>query len=144
MTEAVGTEPIVKEVSIDASPETVFAFFTEPDKLARWMCREATVDPRPGGINHQTHISDRDGKAYHLRSKFLEVVPPSRVVFSWEWEESSERELGANSTVEVTFRPDGNGTLVRLVHRAVVDELRADHEAGWTTLLARLPAAVAG
>lgn len=59
VTEALGTEPIVKEIRIDASSETVFAFFTEPEKLTRWLCDETTVDPRPGGVNHQTHRATR-------------------------------------------------------------------------------------
>ena len=49
MTEAVGTEPIVKEVRIDASPETVFAFFTEPDKLTRWLASEPPSTRAPAG-----------------------------------------------------------------------------------------------
>jgi len=35
---------------MDASPETVFAFFTDPEKLTRWLAVEATLDPRPGGM----------------------------------------------------------------------------------------------
>ena len=49
----------MKEVRIKASPETVFAFFTDPVKFTRWLCDRATVDSRPGGINHQTHPGDR-------------------------------------------------------------------------------------
>jgi uncharacterized protein YndB with AHSA1/START domain len=41
----------MKEVRIGASPETVFAFFTDPEKLTRWLYDGATVDPRPGGVN---------------------------------------------------------------------------------------------
>jgi uncharacterized protein YndB with AHSA1/START domain len=75
MTEAVGTEPIVHEKWIDATPETVFGFFTEPEKLTRWLCVEATVDPRPGGINHQTHADAEDNPygPYYMRGEFVEV-----------------------------------------------------------------------
>ncbi len=41
---------LVNEVYIEATPETVFSFFTDPEKVARWKGQEATVDPRPGGI----------------------------------------------------------------------------------------------
>jgi hypothetical protein len=40
--------------------------------------------------------------------------------------------------VEVTLEPDGDGTLVRLVHRDVPQGLWDDHNGGWTTLFGRL------
>ena len=66
MTAEVRTEPIVHERQIDARPETVFAFFTDPEKLTRWLASEATLDPRPGGVCLQTHIG-RDGERHALR-----------------------------------------------------------------------------
>jgi uncharacterized protein YndB with AHSA1/START domain len=143
MTEAVGTEPVVKEIRIDASPETVFGFFTEPDKLTRWLCSEATVDPRPGGINHQTHLGDEDNPdgPYYMRGEFLEISPPSRVVFTWGFENSATPP--GSSTVEVTLEPDGDGTLLRLVHRDLREAQRASHAAGWGKLLDGLAALLA-
>jgi uncharacterized protein YndB with AHSA1/START domain len=128
---AVGTEPIVKELRIEASPETVFAYFTEPDKLTRWLAAEATTDPRPGGINHQTHISE--GRSYYMRGEFVEVAPPSRLVFTWSFD---GQEL--DSTVEVTLEPDGGGTLLRLVHSGLPEASWKDHDEGWGTLLPEL------
>jgi uncharacterized protein YndB with AHSA1/START domain len=141
MTEAVRTDPIVKEVRIDATPDTVFAYFTEPDKITRWLAEEATLDPRAGGINHQTHRDD-DGKRYSLRGEFVEVSPPSRVVFTWGFEESSVGIEPGGSTVEVTLRPDGDGTLLRLVHRDLPAATRGDHDAGWAAMLERLADAI--
>jgi uncharacterized protein YndB with AHSA1/START domain len=137
MIKAVGTEPVVKEVRIDARPETVFAFFTEPDKLTRWLCEEATVDPRPGGACLQTHIG-RDGLPYEMRGQFLEVSPPARLVFSWGFENPEMATRPGSSIVEVTLHPDGDGTMLRLVHRDLPESEREDHEAGWRTLLQRL------
>jgi uncharacterized protein YndB with AHSA1/START domain len=148
MTEAVGTEPVVKEVRIDASPETVFPFFTEPDKLTRWLCKEAVVDPRPGGINHQTHVPDEDDERYsgeyYMRGEFVEVSPPTRVVFTWGFENEGEAVRPGASTVEVTLEPDGDGTRLRLVHRNLPESERADHDEGWGEVLDRLARAVAG
>ncbi len=140
MSEAVGTEPIVKEMHIDARPETVFAFFTEPAKLTRWLAVEATLDPRPGGVCHQIH-RDHDGTRYSMRGEFVEVTPPSRVLFTWGFEGSAVPP-GA-STIEVTLRPDGDGTWLRFVHRDLPAE-RDDHDKGWDEVLGRLVTAVAG
>jgi uncharacterized protein YndB with AHSA1/START domain len=140
MPEATETEAIVSEIQIDASPETVFAFFTEPDKLTRWLATEATLDPRPGGINHQTHAA-KSGP-FFMRGEFLEVEPPSRVVFTWGYENADVEVEPGGSTVEVTFEPVGGGTLVRLVHRGLPESELAAHREGWTTMLGRLAAAI--
>ena len=63
MSADVTTEPIVHERQIDASPETVFAFFTDPGKLTRWLAIDATLDPRPGGVCRQTHVGS-DGEHF--------------------------------------------------------------------------------
>jgi uncharacterized protein YndB with AHSA1/START domain len=146
MAKAVGTEPIVREVHIDASPETVFPFFTEPDKMTRWLCDEATVDPRPGGINHQTHPGDAEHTEgpYYMRGEFVEVSPPTRVVFTWGFENPGVAVRPGESTIEVTLEPEGDGTRVRLVHRDLPESERADHAAGWPQVLERLVVAVEG
>ena len=41
-------QPLEKEVRIEARPETVFPFFTDPAKMTRWKGRSAVLDPRPG------------------------------------------------------------------------------------------------
>jgi uncharacterized protein YndB with AHSA1/START domain len=142
MTEAVGTDPIVREVDVDAKPETVFAFFTDPEKLTRWLAVEATLDPRPGGVCHQTHRGE-DG-LYYMRGEFVEVSPPARLVFTWGF---TNPEIGVDpgaSTVEVTLEPRGGGTRVRLVHRDLPASEFESHDQGWEGMLGRLAVAAAG
>ena len=43
-------EPLTREIRIAAAPETVFGFFTDPDRMIRWKGSEAVLEPRPGGI----------------------------------------------------------------------------------------------
>lgn len=136
-------EPIVREIDIDASPETVFEFFVDADKLTRWLAVEAELDPRPGGACIQVHEGDehRPGP-FHMRGEFIEVEPPARVVFSWGF---TEPEIGIRpgaSTVEVTLRPMGQGTRVRLVHHGLPATELESHSQGWTTMLDRLARAV--
>jgi uncharacterized protein YndB with AHSA1/START domain len=146
MTPATETDAIIREIQIDASPEIVFGFFTEPDKLTRWLASEATLDPRPGGINHQTHPGGPDNPEgpYYLRGEFLEVEPPSRVVFTWGFENPDVPIDPGGSTVEVTLEPKAGGTLVRLVHSGLPESELAAHREGWTEMLERLAAAVTG
>jgi uncharacterized protein YndB with AHSA1/START domain len=136
----IATEPIVKEVHIDARPDTVFAFFTEPDKITRWLSAEATTDPRPGGIMHQTHHAD--GVDYLLRGEFVELDPPHRVVFTWGFENSEIGVTPGCSTVEVTLTPADGGTLLRLVHSGLPEPAVDNHDKGWDQCLSKLARAV--
>jgi uncharacterized protein YndB with AHSA1/START domain len=134
------TEPIVREVHIDATPEVVFEFFVDRAKITRWLAVEATLDPRPGGVCHQVHEAT-DGQRYDMRGEFVEVVPPCRVVFTWGFVSGGGVAPGS-STVDVTLTPDGRGTHVRLVHRDLPTSAVGDHAGGWTTMLDRLVTAV--
>ena len=50
---------VERHVRIDASPETIFPFFTDPEKMVLWKRRSATLDPRPGGI-YRVDVTGRD------------------------------------------------------------------------------------
>jgi uncharacterized protein YndB with AHSA1/START domain len=119
----------------------VFAFFTDPEKLTRWLAIEATLDPRPGGVCRQTH--EDDGNRYYMRGEFVEVSPPSRVVFTWGFENESIDVRPGASTVEVTLEPRDGGTWLTLVHRDLPASERASHDGGWDAMLGRLATAAA-
>ena len=63
------SEPIIKEIYIDAPPSVVFQFLTDPKKMIRWMGIRAEIDPRPGGI-YRVEPNGRDV----IRGEYLEVV----------------------------------------------------------------------
>ena len=123
------------EFQVQARPETVFSFFTDPLKYRRWNGDEAELAPRPGGI-YRVLMPSRDV----VRGEYVEVEPPRRVVFTWGFEGSTELPPGS-TTVEVTFLPgaEPDTTLVRLRHRGLPDEnSRRLHVAGWSQFLERL------
>jgi uncharacterized protein YndB with AHSA1/START domain len=128
---------VERSVKIAARPETVFAFFVDPEKMVRWMGREVTLDPRPGGI----YRCDINGKNI-ARGEYLEVVPFSRIVFSFGWE-GGETPAPGQSTVEILLTPDGNGTHLRLCHRGLDPAERSPHGEGWDQFLPRLIEAAA-
>lgn len=131
---------VEREVRIDASPETVFEFFTDPAKMVRWKGAAATLDPRPGGV----YRVEMNEQAIAL-GEYVELDPPHRVVFTWGWEGDYATTTPGSSTVEITLTPDGDGTLVRLVHRDLPTPESAEaHGQGWDQYMPRLAIAAAG
>src|SRR5262249_25729422 len=132
-------DAVVCEIRIDANPQTVFAFFVDPNKMVRWIGSHVDLEPRPGGacaIDMNPHI--------RARGEYVEIVPHSRVVFTWGWL-GDEVVPPGSSTVEVTLTPEGDGTHVRLVHRGLLTaDMREQHRTGWQLYLPRLALAAVG
>ncbi|HEV3229709.1 MAG TPA: SRPBCC domain-containing protein [Solirubrobacteraceae bacterium] len=132
------TSAIEHEVRVAARPETVFAHFTDPVRMVRWMGTDATLDPRPGGVCR----IDVNGAA--MLGEFVEVDPYRRIVFTWGWEQELFSVTAQSTVVEVSFTPDGENTIVHLIHRRMPGAAAAAfHRAGWEHYLQRL-AVVAG
>jgi uncharacterized protein YndB with AHSA1/START domain len=136
-----GTSSVVEcEVRIDAAPETVFEFFTDPVKAVRWMGDDATLDPRPGGI-YKVAMNEQ----YVAIGEYVEVDPPHHLSFTWGWKDDLERMPPGSSTVDITLEPDGDATVVRLVHSGIPTQEAADsHRGGWNRFLPRLAIVAAG
>ena len=133
------TDAVEQTVRIAARPETVFPFFTDPEKMTQWKGTWATLDPRPGGI-YRVNVT---GTAI-ARGEYVEVNPFTRVVFTWGWEGEGASVPPGSSTVEINLTPDGDGTIVRLRHYGLSAEDGAEHLEGWTHYLGRLSVAAEG
>jgi uncharacterized protein YndB with AHSA1/START domain len=126
------------ELHIAARPEVVFPFFTDPEKMARWMGIDLKLDPVPGGVL-RVDVNGGDVAV----GKFVEVDPPSRVVFTWGWEGSPDLPPGS-TTVEVRLTADDDGTLLSLRHHGLPPSRAKSHSEGWRHYLGRLQLAGAG
>lgn len=133
------TETITHEIRIDASPETVFSFFTDPDKMVRWKGQLARLDPRVGGEYYVDITGDDVAKG-----EYIEIDPPKRIVFTWGWVGEGHPIPPGSTRVEVTLEPDGDATLLRLVHSGIPAGFGKVHSEGWDTYLPRLAVAASG
>ena len=48
-----------REIRIEAQPETMFGFFTDPMQMVRWKGLNAYLDARPGGL-YRVDINGHD------------------------------------------------------------------------------------
>ena len=64
-------------ITIAAAPETVFSFFTDPGRWARWWGRGSTIEPRPGG-----RVLIRAGEGTEIVGEVLAIDAPQRIVFT--------------------------------------------------------------
>jgi uncharacterized protein YndB with AHSA1/START domain len=144
MASATETTTVVREITIDATPETVWQFLVDPEKATRWMGTTATLDPRPGGAYRVEVIP-----GHTASGSFVELDPPNRLVQTWGWEPDENGEARSvppgTTTIEIELVPEGAGTLLKFTHRDLPDAANAEsHAHGWDHYLARLASAAVG
>jgi uncharacterized protein YndB with AHSA1/START domain len=128
-----------RETHIPAPPAAVFAFLTDPEKILGWMGTEARIDPEPGGI----YLVNVTGARF-ARGSFREVVPVSRLAYSFGWD-GSEAVPPGSSLIEIDLIEQQDGTLLRLTHSGLPSaEQCAGHAEGWAHYLDRLAVRAAG
>jgi uncharacterized protein YndB with AHSA1/START domain len=130
---------LVREVVIDASPETIFELLTVQEKHVLWDGTEAELDPRPGGV-YRVLV----GGKYQAAGEFVEVVPNERVVLAFGWDEPNHPIPAGSTRVVYELVPDGTKTLVRLTHSGLPDDAVDDHTEGWDHYLDRLNVVATG
>jgi uncharacterized protein YndB with AHSA1/START domain len=130
---------LVREIVIDATPETIWPFLTDAGRHVEWLGTVAELEPRPGGI-YRVLVGGRHQSA----GEFVEVEPLERVVFTFGWEEKDHPIPPGSTTIEITLHPEGEKTRVRLVHRGLPADAVDEHGHGWAHYLERLALAATG
>ena len=131
-----------------APPAKVFAAWTDPEKIKRWMgpaefkMPQAESSPRVGGRYRFVMLSPQ-GEQHTVSGVYREVITNQKLVFTWAWKVEPPDEPH-ESLVTVLFKPDGDGTLLTLTHEQLFDEESRDgHEKGWSGSLDKLEKFVA-
>ena len=118
----------------NASPEAVWRAWTDPEALKHWMAPTdrhsvelAEADVRVGG-RYRLVMKAPDGELHDVSGVYREVVPNRKLVCTWAWKSTPERE----SLVTVLLRATPEGTELTLTHEAFFDEAARDrHQQGW-------------
>jgi uncharacterized protein YndB with AHSA1/START domain len=135
----------------DAPRELVFKAWTEPERLAQWMGPKGfrskvigTLDLHPGG-RYRFHMVDPDGGDHWQQGEYREVVPPERIVCTYEWADAAGNATRPQTLLTLSFEDLGGRTRFTL-NQAVFESTTARdaHQGGWSSSLDRLAEYVAG
>ncbi|KQW55155.1 SRPBCC family protein [Variovorax sp. Root411] len=121
--------------------DKVWRAWTDPQALKHWFgpgeivsVPIAEVDLRVGG-RFRVAMLAADGETHDVSGTYLQVEPNRKLVFSWAWRSTPERE----SRVTVRIEPDAEGCELVLLHEQFFDEAARDgHNHGWTGALLKL------
>lgn len=124
-----------------ATADKVWRAWTDPQALKHWFGPDeivavpiAEIDLRVGG-RFRVAMLAADGETHDVSGIYLEVEPQRKLVFSWAWRSTPERE----SRVTVRIEPDDQGCELVLLHEQFFDEAaREGHTHGWSGALAKL------
>jgi uncharacterized protein YndB with AHSA1/START domain len=137
--------------TFDAPRILVWKAWTEAEHLMRWICPAgirvlfAEADLKIGG-KWRSGMRSPDGDEYIHAGDYLEIDPPSRLVFTHKWERNDlEPRMTSEITVTLNER-DGKTDMIFVQSGLGSRESAASHKHGWTGAfdnLARLASALA-
>lgn len=141
--------PLRIERTFAAPAATVFDAWTSASVLRLWWpagpdwdTTVADVDVRVGG-RLRLVMRSPDGTEFGGEGRYVEITPPTRLVFTWQWDAA---ELGtAEQLVDVSFTENADQTTtVVLINRGLTEAEKQSHLEGWQASFDNLDRALAG
>jgi uncharacterized protein YndB with AHSA1/START domain len=122
-------------IRIAASPETVFRFFSDPQRYKLWMGDQSTMNPGSSGV-----LTVSFGPGPTAVGKMVEWEESKKIVFLWSHQGD---EAAVPSRVTITLKEIEEGTLVTLRHEGIIEQVEREGTAsGWRHYLSALTNAV--
>jgi uncharacterized protein YndB with AHSA1/START domain len=121
---------VERTVEIQASRETVFRYFTDSARWAKWWGAGSTIEPHAGGKVYIRHPNEVE-----VLGEVIEIAPPDRIVFTWGHASGKPIQPGG-SRVTIRLEPDGAATKLHLLHEFAEAAIRDEHVQGWRFQLA--------
>ncbi|TQM61872.1 SRPBCC family protein [Humibacillus xanthopallidus] len=138
------SRPLVLELTcaLGASADRVFTALTDPAELPKWWGPSGFTTPviwidlKVGG-GYRLGMQPPDGELFHLVGEFLEIDAPTRLAYTFRWEDPDPDDV--ETVVRLFLEAEGSGTRVSLRQSPFATDARlALHRAGWTDSLQRL------
>ena len=114
-----------RTLTIQAKRETVFRFFTDTERWAKWWGAGSTVDPRPGGKMRIRYPGNVEATG-----EVLEVSSPERFSFTYGFTSGNPIPPGS-SRVTIFLKEIAAGTQLTLKHDFSDAKVRDEHVQGW-------------
>lgn len=130
---------------LPAPPDVVYDEWTDPAKLAEWMCPRPArclnveADPRIGGrIGFDI---EEAGRTFRVSGNYLTLDRPRRLAFTWSC--STWPDPTIQSVVTVTIEPEGTrASIMTIEHELLPPALVQQHAHGWAAIAGQLRAAL--
>jgi uncharacterized protein YndB with AHSA1/START domain len=123
-----------REISICAPRETVFRYFTDSERFAKWWGPGSSIDARPGGA-----VRIQYPNAVVVTGEVVEVEAPRKIVFTYAY---AGKIPADGSLVTITLDETRGGTVLKLRHAFSSAKIRDAHVQGWRYQLALFSKAV--
>ena len=131
------TEPLVKEITLDAEVSKVWQALTNKDQLKEW-CFEMDAFQPEVGFRFQFY-GEKDGVQFLHLCEVLEVIPERKMKWLWTY-----KDVPGRTYVTFELLPRGQQTQLRLTHEGL-DSLPQDENyaksnfvAGWNEIIGKL------
>jgi uncharacterized protein YndB with AHSA1/START domain len=120
------------------APADVFRALSVAEELSKWMgppgsaVTECRMGTKPGDPCRLTMRSPEN--SLHTVSGVLkEIVPPTRLVFTWQWQEPGGEADGAPMLVTIALKAERKGTRMEFLQTGFASENSRDmHNQGWS------------
>jgi uncharacterized protein YndB with AHSA1/START domain len=119
-----------RTVIVRAPRATVFGYFTDSARWARWWGEGSTIDPRPGG-----RVYLRFPGGVEASGEVLAIEPPRRLVYTVGFTSGQPMPPGG-SRVTIELEEIAAGTRLALRHEFAEAPARDHHVQGWRYQLA--------
>jgi uncharacterized protein YndB with AHSA1/START domain len=119
------TYKLDRSVVIQATRETVFRFFTDSARWAKWWGAGSSIEGRVGG-----KVLIRNPGGTEALGEVLEVISPERIVFTYGFATGKPIPPGS-SRVTISLEACEGGTRLHLLHEFPEAAVRDDHVQGW-------------
>jgi len=120
-----------RTVTIQASRETVFRFFSDSARWASWWGAGSTIEPRIGGRVHICHPG-----GVEVVGEILAITPPERIVFTYGNANGTPIPPGGSTVTIELERQAAGGTRLQLTHTFAETGPRDEFVQGWRFQLA--------
>jgi len=120
--------------------EKVWDAWTNPSQIMNWFgsdpngkVLQAELDVRPGGYFEVT-FRDSDQTEHTCSGTYDEVLPLSKLTFSWRW----KSEPGVESFIILMLTPAGESTRMQFEHKNPGSDSKHDYVKGWQSTFSKL------